>query len=113
MGFHPSERQLEALLLHPERLTDETRDAMRQHISKCALCRDHWETLSLVYKNIDEDVKGEPTQRDRDFAGRLLAEEERLALPERGVVRHEETGLRDMLETYARFNDMCDRLTSG
>ncbi len=75
---------------------------MRQHISKCALCRDHWETLSLVYKNIDEEVKSEPTQRDREFAGRLLAEEERLALPERGVVRHEETGLRDMLETYAQ-----------
>jgi hypothetical protein len=101
MDIHPSERQLETLILEPERLSAEARNALRQHIEKCALCREHWDRLKLMYRSIEDELRSEPTRRDREFAERLLASEERLALPERGVVRRKESGLSEVLETYA------------
>jgi hypothetical protein len=101
MNIHPSEQQLETLILEPECLSAEARNALRQHIEKCVLCREHWDRLKLMYRSIEDELRSEPTRRDREFAERLLASEERLALPERGVVRRKESGLSEVLETYA------------
>ncbi len=101
MQEHLKEQQLEWLILHPEQLDEEARQSLRTHLDMCSLCREHFHRLELVFGSVADEIEKEPSQRDRDFAKRLLERERRLAPPARALAPRTHEGLYEVFETYA------------
>jgi len=100
MHDHVNEDQLETFLLQPETLSVEETGQIHTHVQACSLCREHLLKLEQMYKSVEEELKSAPTQRDRDFAERLL-DRGRMMLPERGLVRRAQESLSEALDNYA------------
>ncbi len=104
MTNHIPEHRLEALYLSPEEISEQEKSSIEQHLSQCTLCREHSLKLKEFYRNLQENLSSPPTERDRVFAEKLLAQK-RLALPLKAIVKKNEEALdayAEVIEPYYR-----------
>ena len=103
MTSHPTDIQLETLLLDEKGLPETTRKEIEAHIQECSLCREHLEMLKRVYSGIDANLQLPPTDRDGEVA-RTLFITGRKALPQRGLQRWTSAErVREGLDTFAEI----------
>jgi len=101
---HVAEQILEKLYLAPEELGEQEKKTIELHLQECALCREQAEKLKAFYKNLQDNLQAEPTERDRAFAERVLAKK-RLALPQTRIERRASEALDavvEIIEPYRR-----------
>ena len=101
---HIAEQILEKLYLAPEELSEQEKSTIELHLQECALCREQAEKLKAFYGNLQDNLRAEPTERDRAFAAKMLAKK-RLALPQTAIERRASEALDavvEIIEPYRR-----------
>lgn len=104
MTNHISENTFEKFYVSPEEITEQEKSNIEQHLEECTLCREHLLKLKTFHENLQANLSSLPTERDRLFAEKLLAQK-RLALPLKAIVKKNEEALdayAEVIEPYYR-----------
>jgi hypothetical protein len=96
MTEHPTENQLERLILTPDNLGAMEKARLGSHLEACSLCREHMLRLREFHSAVSSELENSPTQRDRDAAQAILSSG-RKALPSEVLQRQPEA----VLDAYA------------
>jgi hypothetical protein len=101
---HPTENQLERLILTPDDLGLDEKERLESHLADCSLCREHMLKLKEFYRGVSSELENSPTQRDRDAAQAILSSG-RKALPSEALQRQPDAVLdayAEVIEPYRR-----------
>lgn len=98
MSEHVKKEILEKLYLAPAELSEQEATETRAHLATCALCKESWLTLQSFYEEMEKTLQIPPTERDNEFAEKLLARQKRtLSLNASGSRKD------DTLDTYVEI----------
>ncbi len=96
---HLTEEEVSLLLLSPEQLSAQQREAFESHLASCKYCEDHHRSMKEFYADVEIRLKDSPSARDRELAEKLLGERARPRLPLRAL----EKRTSDLIEAYAEI----------
>ncbi len=71
--MHITENTFEKYILAPDELLEGEKKNLEKHLDECALCKENYAKLHEFHTAIEENLRTEPTERDKMFAEKLLA----------------------------------------
>lgn len=96
---HLTEEEVSLLLLSPEQLSAQQREAFESHLASCNYCEEHHRNMREFYADVELRLKESPSAKDRELAEKLLERRGRLRLPLRAL----EKRTPDLIEAYAEI----------
>jgi len=96
---HLTEQEVILLLLSPEQLSTQQREAFESHLASCKYCEEHHRNMREFYADVELRLEQSPSAKDEELAEKLLERRARLRLPLRAL----EKRTSDLIEAYAEI----------
>lgn len=71
--MHITENTFEKYILAPDELTQDEMKNIEVHLDDCVLCKENYTKLHEFHTAMEENLRTEPTERDKVFAQKLLS----------------------------------------